>query len=203
MSSRFTPELVLSAYEQGAFPMADPESGEINFYSCDPRCVLPLEPGGLQISRTLKRRAESGRFRIAIDTAFNAVVGECGKERRGDNQSWISEELRALYVELHRRGHAHSVEAWLDENLVGGLYGVALNGAFFGESMFSRPQLGGTDASKVCLVALVSRLRARGFQLLDCQYSNDHMLRMGAVEIPADVYTARLDRALALTDVQF
>ena len=183
--------------------MADPESGEINFYSCDPRCVLPLEPGGLYVSRTLKRRAESGRFRIAVDSAFDAVVGECGKERRGENQSWISDELRGLYAELHRRGHAHSIEAWLDEKLVGGLYGVALNGAFFGESMFSRAELGGSDASKVCLVVLVARLRARGFQLLDCQYANDHMLRMGAVEIAADDYTARLGRAIALNAVHF
>ncbi len=183
--------------------MADPDSGEISLFACDPRCILPLEVGGLHLSRTLKRVAKSGRFRIAFDSAFDAVVGECAGERSKENRSWISDELRALYVELHRRGHAHSVEAWLGDALVGGLYGVALAGAFFGESMFSRPQLGGTDASKVCLMALVARLRSRGFTLLDCQYSNPHMHSLGAVEIPVEEYLARLERALALTDARF
>ena len=203
MTPDITPELVLTAYARGAFPMADPDSGEISLFACDPRCILPLEVGGLHLSRTLKRVAKSGRFRIAFDSAFDAVVGECAGERSKENRSWISDELRALYVELHRRGHAHSVEAWLGDALVGGLYGVALAGAFFGESMFSRPQLGGTDASKVCLMALVARLRSRGFTLLDCQYSNPHMHSLGAVEIPVEEYLARLERALALTDARF
>lgn len=197
-------QFVLDAYREGAFPMADPDSGEISLFSCDPRCVLPLEEGGLKISKSLNRVYQSGKFKIVINSAFERVITECAVDRAPENRSWISSDLARLYLELHRRGHAHSVEAWLGDALggalghvlVGGLYGVAIGGAFFGESMFSRPALGGRDASKVCLVSLVTRLRARGFTLLDCQYSNPHMLSMGAIEIPADEYLAKLSAAI-------
>lgn len=196
MSSSLSPESVLGAYMQGAFPMADPDSGELQLFSCDPRCILPLEEGGMHTPSSLRRVIRSGRFRLTSDTCFDRVIDSCATDRSRDNRSWISPELKQIYSSLHRAGFAHSIEAWNDEALVGGLYGVALGGAFFGESMFSLPQQGGRDASKVCLVALVERLRALGFVLLDCQYANAHMLSMGAIEIPACDYIARLEVAL-------
>ncbi len=180
--------------------MADPDSGEIGLFSCDPRCIMPLEEGGLKVSRTLQRVYERGKFKVVTNSAFSRVITECATDRSPENRSWISSDLARLYLELHRLGYAHSVEAWLGSELVGGLYGVALGGAFFGESMFSRPMIGGRDASKVCLVSLVVRLRARAFTLLDCQYSNPHMLSMGAIEIPATEYRTRLSAALEKPD---
>lgn len=196
MSSADPVELVLNAYREGAFPMADPDSGEIEFFSSDPRCILPLEAGGVRISKSLNRVYRSGKFRVVVNTAFEQVIAACAHDRSIDNRSWISSELARLYTALHQRGHAHSVEAWLGDALVGGLYGVAIGGVFFGESMFSRPLAGGRDASKVCLITLVNRLRSRGFELLDCQYANAHMLSMGAVEIAARDYMVRLASAV-------
>ena len=196
MSSGDPVELVLAAYRGGAFPMADPVSGEIEFFSCDPRCIMPLELGALKVSKSLNRVYRSGKFRVLINTAFDQVIAACAHDRSIDNRSWISSDLAQLYTLLHERGHAHSVEAWLGEALVGGLYGVAIGGVFFGESMFSRPTEGGRDASKVCLITLVNRLRARGFQLLDCQYANPHMLSLGAVEVAASAYMERLAVAI-------
>ncbi len=189
-------QIVLDGYREGAFPMADPDTGEIGFFSSDPRCILPLDDGGLKVSKTLSRVHRSGKFKLVINTAFERVITACAQDRSPENRSWISSDLAQIYLELHRRGHAHSVEAWLGDALVGGLYGVALGGAFFGESMFSRPLEGGRDASKVCLVSLVNRLRARGFLLLDCQYANPHIVSLGAIEIPAEDYLARLALAI-------
>lgn len=200
MSSVNPVEIVLNGYLSGLFPMADPDSGEIGLFSCDPRCIMPLEEGGLKVSRTLQRVYERGKFKVVTNSAFSRVITECATDRSPENRSWISSDLARLYLELHRLGYAHSVEAWLGSELVGGLYGVALGGAFFGESMFSRPMIGGRDASKVCLVSLVVRLRARAFTLLDCQYSNPHMLSMGAIEIPATEYRTRLSAALEKPD---
>lgn len=191
-------QIVLEGYRDGAFPMADPDSGEIGFFSSDPRCILPLDDDGLKVSKTLARVHRSGKFKLVMNTAFERVITACAQDRTPENRSWISSELAQIYLELHRRGHAHSVEAWLGDALVGGLYGVAIGGAFFGESMFSRPAEGGRDASKVCLVSLVNRLRARRFVLLDCQYANPHMVSLGAIEIPADDYLARLAVAIDL-----
>ena len=196
-------ELVLGAYRCGDFPMADPDTGEIAFYSSDPRCILPLDAGSMRISKSLNRVYRSGKFRIVVNTAFDRVIAACANDRSRENRSWISPALARIYELLHERGFAHSVEAWLGEELVGGLYGVALGGVFFGESMFSRPLLGGRDASKVCLITLVNRLRARGFTLLDCQYANDHMLSLGAIEIPASEYLVRLERALSSDGQRF
>lgn len=188
MSSVLTPELVVLAYQHGYFPMADPDTGEIAFYSPDPRAIIPLD--GVRISRSLRQTLRKGIYQIRINTAFEAVIRGCAERPR----SWISEELIAIYTELHFLGFAHSVEAWYEGELAGGLYGVALGGAFFGESMFTRRR----DASKVAFVALVERLRERGFVLLDAQYSNPHTQRLGAIEIPRQEYLRRLWHALQL-----
>ncbi len=183
-----TPELVLRAYERGYFPMADPQTGEIAFYSPDPRAIIPLD--GVRISRSLRQTIRKGLYEVRVNTAFEAVIRGCAERPN----SWISEEIIAVYTELHYLGVAHSVEAWYGEELAGGLYGVALGGAFFGESMFTRRR----DASKVAFVALVERLRQRGFVLLDAQYLNPHTRRLGAVEIPRQEYLRRLAIALRL-----
>ncbi|MCS7176050.1 MAG: leucyl/phenylalanyl-tRNA--protein transferase [Candidatus Kapabacteria bacterium] len=188
MPGGLTAELVLVAYQHGYFPMADPETREVFFYSPDPRAIIPLD--GVTISRSLRQTLRRGDYEIRFNTAFEAVIRGCAERP----QSWISDELIAVYTELHTMGFAHSVEAWYGDQLAGGLYGVALGGAFFGESMFTRRP----DASKVAFVALVERLRQRGFVLLDTQYSNPHTQRLGALEIPRSEYLRRLERALRL-----
>ncbi len=191
------------AYSDGVFPMCEP-GGEVYWYDPDPRGVIPLTPGGVRVSRSLRQRVRSGVFEITTNRAFERVIRACAQARPGRDggESWIDERIIALYCAMHARGHAHSVEAWRTGGdgsrvLVGGLYGVHLGGLFAGESMFSRPQLGGTDASKVCLVHLVAHLRAAGFTLLDTQFHNDHLARLGCVEIPRDEYRRRLGEALA------
>ena len=186
-------ELLVSAYSSGWFPMAVDE-GEIRWYSPDPRGIIPLD--AFHVPARLARVIRSGRFRIEIDRDFPAVIRACAQADRKDEDpgTWIDSEILASYIALYRKGFAHSVEAWDGERLAGGLYGVALGGAFFGESMFHRV----TDASKVSLVALVERLRARGFTLLDIQWVTPHLERFGAVEIPRREYLERLQQALAL-----
>jgi len=179
---------VIQAYQMGAFPMAD-ESGEIAWFSPDPRCIIPLD--GLRVSRSLRRTIRRGIFDIRVNSDFDAVIAECADRPEG---TWISTEIMDLYRTLHRRGYAHSVEAWSDEKLVGGLYGVAIGGAFFGESMFTRV----TDASKVALAALVERMSRRGYVLLDTQWSTSHLESMGAIEISRREYLRRLRLALPL-----
>ena len=168
--------------------------GEIRWYSPDPRGVLPLSE--VHIPRRLARVARQGRFRIAIDTAFGDVIRACAAEDRDpeDAGTWIDDQIIESYTALHDQGVAHSVEAWNGDRLVGGLYGVALRGAFFGESMFHRE----TDASKVALVALVERLRARGYTLLDTQWVTPHLEQFGAIEIPRDDYLKLLKDSLRL-----
>ena len=184
-------ELLVSAYASGWFPMAVDE-GDIRWYSPDPRGIIPLDT--FHVSSRLARTMRSGRFTIAIDTAFSAVIEACAAVDRGtqDDGTWIDAEILESYCALHVGGLAHSVEVWQDGALVGGLYGVALGGAFFGESMFHRV----TDASKVALVALVERMRARGFVLLDVQWVTEHLRQFGAVEIPRRQYLRRLEAAL-------
>lgn len=186
-------ELLVSAYSSGWFPMAVDE-GEIRWYSPDPRGIIPLD--AFHVPARLARVIRSGRFRIEIDRDFPAVIRACAQADRKDEDpgTWIDSEILASYIALYRKGFAHSVEAWDGERLAGGLYGVALGGAFFGESMFHRV----TDASKASLVALVERLRARGFTLLDIQWVTPHLERFGAVEIPRREYLERLQQALAL-----
>jgi leucyl/phenylalanyl-tRNA---protein transferase len=191
--TRPTPRLVLSAYMQGVFPMAHPDEGDhIYWYAPDPRAILPLD--GLQVSRRLSQTLRTSPFEIAINRDFEQVISACAAPRSEDGQTWISNELAGLFVELHHLGFAHSVEAWQEDRLVGGLYGVALGGLFAGESMFHRVR----DASKVCLVHLVQRLNTRGFALLDIQFLTDHLARFGALEIPREEYERRLAQALPL-----
>jgi leucyl/phenylalanyl-tRNA--protein transferase len=179
---------LLEAYASGWFPMAV-VPGEIRWYSPDPRGVMPLD--GFHVPRRLARVLRGGRFDIRVDTAFRDVIVACS-ERADADGNWIDQEIIDSYCNLHALGHAHSVEAWQDGALAGGLYGVAIGGAFFGESMFHRV----ADASKAALVALVDRLRARGFTLLDIQWVTDHLLQFGAIEIPRRRYLRLLDQAL-------
>ncbi len=187
----FTPEDLIACYRRGVFPMADSRDDE-GVFLIDPqrRGVLPLD--GFQLSSRLARTVRADRFEVRTDTAFNRVVGLCAQSAPGREDTWINPVIEVLYGELHRRGQAHSVETWREGELVGGLYGVSLGGAFFGESMFSRA----TDASKVALVHLVARLRAGGYRLLDCQFVTDHLTQFGVVEVPRSEYHRRLAQAL-------
>jgi len=184
------PSLLLRAYREGIFPMAL-DDGEIGWFSPDPRGILPLEAA--HVPARLARTVRQGRFAITIDREFGAVMAACASGR--PEGTWINSEIVDAYMALHRLGHAHSVEVRLDDRLVGGLYGVRLGGAFFGESMFHRVP----DASKVALVTLVKQLRDRGFSLLDVQWVTPHLARFGAVEIPRAEYLRRLERAVART----
>lgn len=186
--TRLPPQLLVSAYLQGVFPMGSGRT--IEWFSPDPRAILPLE--SFHVPRTLRQVVRQGRFEIRVNAAFGEVMSACADRPEG---SWITSLIVRAYTELHRRGLAHSVEAWRDEKLVGGLYGVALGGAFFGESMFHVAR----DASKVALVALVDRLRERGFELLDVQFTNDHLRRFGVIEISRADYLLRLTRAVEKT----
>jgi leucyl/phenylalanyl-tRNA--protein transferase len=186
-------DLLISAYASGWFPMAG-DDGEIRWYSPDPRGIIPLD--GFHVPSRLARVIRSGKFRIEVDRAFAQVIRACAEAERdpGDPGSWISEEIIDSYIALNAAGLAHSVEAWQGDTLAGGLYGVALGGAFFGESMFHRV----TDASKVALAALLERLRARGFRLLDTQWDTDHLVQFGAVEIPRRQYLRILEAAVRM-----
>ncbi|HEX4796512.1 MAG TPA: leucyl/phenylalanyl-tRNA--protein transferase [Humisphaera sp.] len=184
------PETLLSAYAQGIFPMAD-RDGSIRFYTADPRGVIPLDDR-FHIPSTLRQlmRKDPPVFEIRIDYDFGSTMRACMEARR--DGTWINQELINAYTRLHELGFAHSVEAWEDGQLVGGLYGVSMGGAFFGESMFHRK----TDASKVALVHLVNRLRERKYDLLDSQATTNHLRRFGAIDMPAAEYLNRLRKAL-------
>jgi leucyl/phenylalanyl-tRNA--protein transferase len=172
--------------------MADSVAGGIDWYCPDPRGIIPLE--AFHVPTTLRREVRRGRFEIRSDTVFVEVMQACADDQR--DGTWIDLRLIEAYEGLHRLGHAHSVEAWLDDRLVGGLYGVHIGAAFFGESMFVRPELGGSNASKVALVWLVEHLRRRRFTLLDTQFWNQHLAQFGCVEIPRAEYLRRLAAAL-------
>jgi len=221
-----TPEMLILAYSQGAFPMAQSAGGSIGWYTADPRAIIPLDER-FHVPKSLARRVRSGRYTVTRDRAFESVMRACALPRHTQRDTWISPAIVDAYVEMHRLGLAHSVEAWLPANdapkhagggvlesvrkkapgadaaddaglpgmtLVGGLYGVALGGAYFGESMFSVA----TDASKVCLVHLVEHLRGRGFALLDTQFANPHLVQFGMQEVPAKAYLTQLEKALAM-----
>jgi len=179
------PELLIDAYCRGIFPMAM-DDGEIGWFSPDPRAIIPV--GNFHVPHGLKRVLRRKVFEIRIDTAFARVMRECA----GREETWISEDIIGSYCELHRRGCAHSVEAWKDGELAGGLYGVSLGAVFFGESMFHHV----TDASKVALCALVDRMRANGFKMLEVQWLTPHLKAFGAIEIPRADYLRRLNRCL-------
>ena len=195
----FSPETLIKAYSLGVFPMADSaDSREIKFYDPEARALIPLawRDGArheFHIPRRLARTIRRQPFTVTINRDFATVIDECAAIRDGRKDTWINRDIRQLYVALHRLGFAHSVEVWEGKTLVGGLYGVALRAAFFGESMFSRR----TDASKIALVHLVARLRAGGFRLLDAQFTNDHLMQFGIHEISRDRFQARLADALA------
>jgi leucyl/phenylalanyl-tRNA--protein transferase len=185
--SRLDPRLLLQGYAAGIFPMADSRSAEELFW-VEPRhrAILPLE--SFHVSRSLRRAIRSGRFEVSCDRDFAAVIAGCATRE----ETWINRELEQALLALHASGHAHSIEVWREGRLVGGLYGVKLGRAFFGESMFSRV----TDASKVALAWLVARLKVGNFTLLDCQFMTDHLASLGAVSVSREAYVALLSEAL-------
>lgn len=185
-----TPTLILRAYAAGVFPMADGAETDGVFW-VDPRLrgVFPLN--AFHVPRSLAKRIRAGGFDVTVDRAFDDVIDACADR----DETWINGDIRRLYIALHRMGHAHSVEVWMDGRLAGGLYGVRIGAAFFGESMFHHA----TDASKIALVHLVARLKAGGFTLLDSQFTTDHLSRFGAISIPRDAYHIQLDAALRTT----
>lgn len=180
------PELLVAAYCSGYFPMD--VDGELGWFSPDPRAIIPLD--AFHAAHTLRQLQRSGRFEIRLNSAFSDVIRACGDRPDG---TWISDQIIKAYERLHQLGLAHTVEAWQHDRLAGGLYGVAIGGAFFGESMFHRTR----DASKISLLALVERLNTRGFRLLDTQWLTDHLRRFGAVEIPRTAYLRKLRAAIA------
>lgn len=181
-----TPARILQAYEAGFFPMAGSRDGRISWYCPDPRAIIPLD--NFRVSRSLRQTARRGGMEIRINTSFAEVMRHCAARE----DTWISAEIIDLYCALFNMGCAHSIECWRMEELVGGLYGVALGGAFFGESMFSLIR----DASKLALWSLVRRLQERGFLLLDTQFLTPHLASLGACEIPREEYLVLLQKAL-------
>ncbi|MDF1607066.1 leucyl/phenylalanyl-tRNA--protein transferase [Hoeflea sp. YIM 152468] len=195
---QITPELLLRAYASGLFPMAD-SADDPDLFWVEPelRGVLPLDD--FHVPRRLARTIRQAPYEIRVNSAFDKVMAACAESAENRPSTWINATITQLYGSLHRLGHAHSVEAWRDGELVGGLYGVSLRMAFFGESMFSRA----TDASKICLVHLVELLRARGYVLLDTQFTTEHLKRFGAIDVPRAEYAAMLSAALDGPDLPF
>lgn len=192
-----TPDILLNAYASGIFPMAEDRTDPGLFWlDPDERGIIPLV--GFHVPRKLRKTILSQPYDVRFDTSFRAVMRACAQPAEGRDTTWISERIEALYCDLHNRGFAHSVECWHEGALVGGLYGVAIGGAFFGESMFHTA----TDASKIALTYLVARLRHGGFKLLDTQFITTHLTQFGAHEIPRSEYHSRLEAAL-VSDADF
>lgn len=188
-----TPELLLSAYASGIFPMAnDRDDPTIQWIDPHHRGIIPLDR--YHVARSLRKVMRQQRFEIRIDSAFEAVITACAECRPDRQRTWLNDELIELYCLLHDKHYAHSVECWIEDRLVGGVYGLSLGAAFFGESMFSRQR----DASKVALVNLIQRLNQGSYRLLDTQFITDHLMRFGAIEIPRQAYHRRLHEALAV-----
>lgn len=191
VGGRLDSEWLLTAYRSGIFPWPSSEVEPMLWFSPDPRCVLI--PAEVRVSRRLARTLRQGRFELRVDADFEGTIRACAAAARPDQDgTWITEAMVEAYVQLHRLGCAHSVETWLDGRLAGGIYGVAIGSAFFGESMFHRER----DASKVALVGLCRRLEAAGYTLLDCQVETGHLLSMGARSIPRERFLGDLARAL-------
>jgi leucyl/phenylalanyl-tRNA---protein transferase len=189
--SSITPQILLKAYAAGVFPMAESaEDPALYWVEPEERGVLPLD--GFHVSRSLRKRVKQQSYDIRVDTAFAQVISLCAEHTDVRKETWINKRIISLYSQLHKMGCAHSVEAWQNDELVGGLYGIRIGAAFFGESMFSRA----TDASKVALVHLVARLRFGGFTLLDAQFVNNHLLQFGAVPVAKKDYQVMLTQAL-------
>lgn len=185
------PSLVLGAYAIGVFPMADArDATDVYWVEPKERAILPLD--GLRLSRSLRKTIASDRFRVTADTAFDRVIALCAEAAQDRPDTWINGGIATVFRQLHRQGFAHSIECWDDEQLVGGLYGLALGRAFFGESMVSRAR----DASKVALAWLIARLRVGGYELLDCQFMTDHLASLGVVEVSRADYQSLLSGAL-------
>lgn len=193
---RLSPELLLAAYSQGVFPMGE-HDGSISWYDPNPRALIPLDER-FHVPRSLARRIRQGGFEVHIDRDFRQTMKACAEPTPGRETTWITDEFIDVYSLLNQMGFAHSVETWIDGELAGGLYGVALGGLFAGESMFSRQ----SDASKIALVYLVERLRARGFVLLDTQFMTKHLCRFGTYEISRAEYKRQLKIAMMM-DVSF
>jgi leucyl/phenylalanyl-tRNA---protein transferase len=188
---RIPTDLLLKAYASGVFPMAESASDpEVFWVRPETRGIIPLDT--FHIPRSLRKTVRQGRFEIRFDSDFAGVIDGCAESREERKTTWINQPIRQAYIGLFERGHCHSVEAWRDGQLVGGLYGVTLGRVFFGESMFSRE----ADASKACLVRLVERLRERGFVLLDTQFTTEHLKRFGAIDVPRVKYERMLEEAL-------
>ena len=188
---RIPTDLLLKAYASGVFPMAESASDpEVFWVRPETRGIIPL--GDFHTPRSLRKTIRKNRFDIRFDFDFEATIDACAEKREDRASTWINAPIREAYVQLYQMGHCHSVEAWRDGRLVGGLYGLALGRVFFGESMFSRE----TDASKVCLVALVERLNERGFELLDTQFTTEHLKHFGAIDMPRARYEKILAQAL-------
>lgn len=195
---RITPELLLRAYSIGLFPMSEAaDDPEIFWVEPELRGILPLDD--FHVSKSLAKAIRKKPFDIRFDTAFEAVMAKCAEEAEDRPSTWINQTIKDLYGALHSLGHAHSVEAFEGDELVGGLYGVSLGSAFFGESMFSRR----TNASKICLVHLVERLKSRGFTLLDTQFTTEHLKTFGAIDVPKAEYAVLLERAMEGDKVRF
>jgi leucyl/phenylalanyl-tRNA--protein transferase len=193
-----TPELLLRAYSIGMFPMSESaDDPDLYWVEPDIRGIIPLD--GFHVSKSLQKAIRKAPFDIRFDTAFDQVVEKCAEAAEDRPSTWINQQIKDLYGALHRLGHAHSVEAFEGDELVGGLYGVTLGSAYFGESMFSRR----TNASKICLVYLVERLRERGFTLLDTQFTTEHLKTFGAVDIPKEAYGVLLDKAMESETLKF
>jgi leucyl/phenylalanyl-tRNA--protein transferase len=193
-----TPELLLRAYSIGMFPMSESaDDPELFWVEPDIRGIIPLDD--FHVSKSLQKAIRKAPFDIRYDTAFDEVVAKCAEAAEDRPSTWINQQIKDLYGALHRLGHAHSVEAWEGDELVGGLYGVTLGSAYFGESMFSRR----TNASKICLVHLVERLKERGFTLLDTQFTTEHLKTFGAVDIPKEAYGLLLDKAMESETLRF
>jgi len=193
-----TADILLRAYSIGLFPMADSaDDPEIFWVEPELRGIIPLDT--FHVSKSLQKAIRKAPFDIRFDTAFAAVMDGCAEAVDNRPSTWINSTIRSLYTELHGLGHAHSVEAWEDGELVGGLYGVSLGAAFFGESMFSRR----TNASKICLVHLVERLRQQGFRLLDTQFTTEHLKTFGAIDVPKDDYLGMLQAAVEPPHLEF
>lgn len=187
------PEVILMGYQRGFFPMGDERDGEVYWHRPELRAIIPLD--AVRIPKSVRKEQVKGLMRTTINEDFSTVILRCSQR----DQTWITQEIIDAYSELHTMGFAHSVETWIGDELVGGLYGVAINAAFFGESMFSRR----SNASKVAFARLVNHLIEKHFALLDTQYINDFTASLGAIEIPDDEYMDRLQSALACTNVSF
>lgn len=193
-----TPDVLLRAYSIGMFPMSESaDDPEIYWVEPELRGIIPLDT--FHVSKSLAKAIKKKPFDIRVNTAFTAVMDGCAAEAPDRPTTWINDTIRSLYTTLHQYGHAHSVEAWEGDLLVGGLYGVSLGSAFFGESMFSRR----TNASKICLVHLVERLKALGFTLLDTQFTTEHLVTFGAIDVPKKGYQRLLQAAMANPDIAF